>query len=420
MNILLKSAKIVDATNPDLHLKKRDLFIKDGTIASIAPAIEPRGKIQVVTRKNLHVSPGWFDSSVCFGEPGYEERETIENGLRTAAGSGFTDLVLNPNTLPLPDSSSDIVFLRNAGRNQAAALYPLGTLTVKSEGGDLAELYDMHKAGAVGFYDFKKPIANSNLLKIALLYAQSFNGLVCSFPLDRQIAAKGIVHEGKVSVRLGLKGIPSLAEELQIARDLYILEYTGGKLHIPTISTAQSVKLISAAKQKGLDVSCSVALHNLFTTDASLESFDSAYKTLPPLRGDADAKALLRGLGNGTIDFVTSDHMPMNIEEKNVEFDKAAYGTLGLESAFGVLLRLTGMEAAVGLLSKGRERFGIPPVQIKEGEPANLTLFDPEPSFVFGEEQLLSTSKNSLFLGKELQGRVYGVIARNQMNPINE
>ncbi len=268
-----------------------------------------------------------------FGEPGHEERETIANGLHTAAKSGFTDLVLNPNTFPLPDSSSDIVFLRDAGRDMAAALYPLGTLTVKSEGEGLAELYDMHKAGAVGFYDFKKPIRNSNLMKIALQYARNFGGLVCSFPLDPQIAAKGIVNEGEVSVRLGLKGIPSLAEELQIARDLYILEYTGGKLHIPTISTAKGVMMVADARKKGLDVSCSVAIHNLFMTDSSLDEFDSNFKTMPPLRSKADAKALQKGLKEGTIDFVTSDHSPMDIEEKRVEFDNAAYGTLGLESA---------------------------------------------------------------------------------------
>lgn len=415
MNILLKAATILDAANQDLHLKKRDILIRDGRISHIAAKIEPLKNVRTLSLKNLHVSKGWFDSSVSFGEPGYEERETIENGLLTAARSGFTDLVLNPDTFPLPDSSSDIVFLKNAGRGNCATLYPLGTLTVKSEGGDLAELYDMHKAGAVAFYDFKKSIKNANLLKIALLYAQNFDGLVCSFPLNPEIAGKGIVNEGKESLRLGLKGIPALAEELHIARDLFILEYTGGKLHLPTISTARAVKLVAEAKKKGLDVSCSVAIHNLLVTDQALADFDTNFKTNPPLRTGKDAKALIKGLSEGTIDFVTTDHTPRDIEEKRVEFDNAAYGTLGLESAFGALQQLFSTEEAAALLQKGRKRFGIAEPEIKEGAAANLCLFNPEPVYTFTEEDVLSTSKNSLYLGRELRGRVYGSIANNRL-----
>ncbi len=415
MNVLLKAVKIVDPDNPELHLKKRDIHIKDGFIENISSKIDRSGKIRVVELPNLHVSRGWFDSSVSFGEPGFEERETIANGLHTAAASGFTDLVLNPNMFPLPDSSSDIVYLKNAGKKQATALYPLGTLTMKSEGRDLAELFDMHKAGAVGFYDFKKPVTNSNLLKIALLYAQNFNGLVLSFPLDPQIAANGIVNEGEVSVRLGLKGIPALAEELQIARDLHILEYTGGRLHIPTISTARTVKLVSEARKKGLDVSCSVALHNLFATDERLEEFDCNYKTMPPLRTKTDNKALVKGLKEGVIDFITTDHSPMDIEEKRIEFDNAAYGTLGLESALGVLLRLFDLDTAIRLLTRGRERFGIPSAELAKGAVANLSLFNPEPSYTFGEEHILSTSANSMFIGSELKGIAYGCISHGQI-----
>jgi len=415
MNVLLKAAKIVDPANRELHLKKRDIKIAGGLIDKIAPSIEADSKYREIRLKNLHVSAGWFDSSVCFGEPGYEERETIAHGLQVAAKSGYTDLLLNPNTFPFPDSSSDIVFLKDTGKGQVTALHPLGCLTLKSEGRALAELYDMHKAGAVGFYDFKKPVTNANLLKIALLYAQNFEGLVMSFPLDAQIAAKGLVNEGIESVRLGLKGIPSLAEELQIARDLYILEYTGGKLHIPTISTAKGVKLVAEAKKKGLDVSCSVAIHNLFATDTTLESFDSNFKTFPPLRTVADTKALIKGVREGVIDYVTTDHTPIDIEEKRVEFDNAAYGTLGLESALGALLKLFDLDMAIELLTKGRERFGIPRPAIREGVPANLSLFDPDPEYTFREENILSTSKNSLFLGRELKGRAYGSLARKKV-----
>ncbi len=415
MNILLKSAKIVSPSNKELHLKKRDIFIKNGVIEAIAANLDIQEKTKVVQLKNLHVSLGWFDSSVSFGEPGYEERETVENGLYTAARSGFTNIVLNPNTNPLPDSSSDIVFLKNASKNAATSLHALGTLTVKSDGESLAELYDMKTAGAVGFYDYKLPIRNSNLLKIALQYAHNFNGLVHSFPMDMQIAGKGIVNEGEVSTKLGLKGIPNLAEELNIVRDLFILEYTGGKLHIPTISTANSVKLIAEAKKKGLDVSCSVAIHNLCFTDGTLTEFDSHYKLMPPLRTQSDRKALIKGLKDGTIDFVTTDHRPMDIEHKRVEFDNASYGTIGLESAFGMLNGIFDLDTTISLLTKGRERYGIEATRLTIGENAVLTLFDPDQEYTFEEQHILSNSKNSCFLGSKLRGKVYGVVTNNQI-----
>tara|TARA_R110002020_G_scaffold475796_1_gene712412 strand:+ start:64712 stop:65965 length:1254 start_codon:yes stop_codon:yes gene_type:complete len=415
MNILLKSAKIVAPNNKELHLKKRDIFIKNGLIEDIAANIDVQGKTKVIQYKNLHVSLGWFDSCVSFGEPGYEERETIENGLYTAAMSGFTDIVLNPNTNPLPDSSSDIVFLKNASKNAATTLHALGTLTVKSEGESLAELYDMKTAGAVGFYDYKLPLRNSNLLKIALQYAHNFNGLVHSFPMDLQIAGKGIVNEGEVSTKLGLKGIPNLAEELNIVRDLFILEYTGGKLHIPTISTANSVKLIGEAKKKGLDVSCSVAVHNLCFTDDTLTEFDSHFKLMPPLRTQLDRKALIKGLKDGTIDFVTTDHRPMDIEHKRVEFDNASDGTIGLESAFGMLNQIFDLDTTISLLTKGRERYGIETPVLKVGENAALTLFDPDQEYTFEEEDILSNSKNSCFVGSKLKGKVYGIVSNNQI-----
>lgn len=415
MKILLKSATIVDASNKEHHLKKRDILIENGIISKIAPTLDADARTRVISLKNLHVSVGWFDSSVSFGEPGFEERETIANGLLTAAKSGFTDIVLNPSSYPLPDSSSDIVFLTNAGKGHTTKLHPLGALTVKSEGEHLAELYDMKNSGAVGFYDFKRPIYNSNLLKIALQYTQNFDGLVHSFPMDTKIAGKGIVNEGETSTKLGLKGIPALAEELQVARDLFILEYTGGKLHIPTISTANSVKLIAEAKKKGLDVSCSVSIHNLFFNDTVLEEFETNYKVLPPLRTTRDSKALIKGLKDGVIDFVTSDHLPMDVEQKRIEFDHAANGTLGLESAFGALNQIFETPTTIALLTKGRERYQLEVQSLSEGRPAYLTLFNPEVAYTFGDEDLHSTSKNSMFLEKTLKGKVYGIIAGNQM-----
>lgn len=220
----------------------------------------------------------------------------MENGLQAAAKSGFCAVAINPNTQPVIDTKADVKFLKSKIHNSIVDVYPVGALTVASEGVDLAELFDMQNEGAVAFYDYQKPIANPNLLKLALLYAQNFEGLVQSFPFEGSLAKMGVVNEGVESTKLGLKGIPALSEALQISRDLSLLEYTGGKLHIPTISTAASVQHIREAKKKGLQVSCSVAIHHLVLTDAVLDTFDTNYKLMPPLRTEQDRKALLKGL----------------------------------------------------------------------------------------------------------------------------
>lgn len=315
MKLLLKSAKIVDPASSH-HGKTVDILIENGKISKIGNDLEADydRKIDI---PNLHVSQGWFDSSVSFGEPGFEDRETISNGLDTAARSGFTAVALNPNSFPVLDHSSGIFSVKSKAAGHAVKLYPVGALSLKSEGIDLAELLDMQDAGAVSFGDYKSPVSNPNLLKIALQYAQNFNALVQSFPLEKKIAGNGIVNEHHTSTSLGLKGIPNLAEELQIARDLYILEYTGGKLHIPTISTAKAAELISEAKQKGLDVSCSVAVHQLLLDDQELKEFDANFKVLPPLRTSEDRQALVEAVKNGSIDMVTSDHDPIDVEHKS-------------------------------------------------------------------------------------------------------
>jgi dihydroorotase len=415
MTVLLKSAKIIAPNNKGLHTKKRDILVHNGSIEKIATSITPPKKAMLVDKPNLHVSLGWFDTSVCFGEPGFEERETIAKGLNVAAKSGFTDILLNPNTNPTPDTSSNIVFLKDRSKGHTVSLHPIGNLSVKASSENLAELYDMKKAGAVAFYDYKKPINNANLLKIALLYAQNFEGLVFSFPQNEQIKGKGIVDECETSPRLGLKGIPALAEELQIARDLFILEYTGGKLHIPALSTAKSVKLIAEAKKKKLNVTCSVPIHNLVFGQEVLQEFDTNYKLMPPLRGKADQKALLKGLKDGTVDYVTSDHSPIDIEQKKVEFDNAAYGSLGLESMFGALNTLMSLDDTIALLTKGRERFGLPEPELKEGATACLTLFNPDKEYTLTKDQLASTSKNSAFLNQPLTGKVYGVFNNGKL-----
>ncbi len=414
MNILIKSATIIDSKS-DFHNQTHDILIEKGIITKIAKTIKNPKNYKVLKLDNLHISQGWFDSSVCFGEPGYEERESIKNGLQTAAGSGYTAVAVNPNTNPVLDSNSDITFIKNKAKDHAVNLYPIGALTKGSQGKELAELYDMQNAGAVTFNDYKISTSNSNLLKLALQYASGFNGLICSFPHDNCIAGIGVMNEHIMSTSLGLKGIPNLSEELQIARDLFLLEYTKGKLHIPTISTAKSVDLIREAKNNKLNVSCSVAIHNLCLSDELVSEFDTRYKVLPPLRTQSDIKALIKGVKDGTIDMVTSDHNPLDQELKRVEFDHAAYGTIGLESAFGALQSIFTLKKTIDILTKGKERFGVQTNPINIGNKLNITLFNPILNYTFSINDVLSKSKNSIFENQKLKGKVYGIVANNKV-----
>ena len=275
------------------------------------------------------------------------------------------------------------MFIKSKASGNAVNIHPIGALTKESKSIELAELYDMTNAGAVAFYDYQKPVANPNLMKVALQYASNFDGLVISFPQESKISGLGVMNENVTSTSLGLKGNPALAEELQIARDLFLLEYTGGKLHIPTISTAKSVELIRAAKQNKLNVTCSVAIHNLIFEDTELKSFNTNYKVLPPLRTQDDINALIDGLKDGTIDMVTSDHNPIDIEHKKIEFDFAKYGTIGLESTFGALNTILTTKKTVEVLTKGKQRFNIESSPVAIGNKATLTLFIPKCNLYF-------------------------------------
>lgn len=414
MKVIIREAKIIDSTSP-FHNKTVDILIVDGLIEKIGDSIPNTENIEEVKRDNLHLSQGWFDSSVSLGEPGFEERETITNGLNVAAKSGFTAIALQPNSFPFIDNQSQVHFVQNKANGSATQLYPIGALTKGSEGNDMAELFDMKKVGAIAFGDYNKSQPNANLLKIALQYVQDFDGLVIAFPQDEKIKGSGVVNEGIVSTRLGLKGIPNLAEELQISRNLFLLEYTGGKLHIPTVSTVKSVQLIKEAKAKGLNVSCSVAVHHLVMTDEKLEGFDTRFKVSPPLRTELDRKALLAGILDNTIDMITSDHNPMDIEHKKMEFDTAKNGTIGLESAYSALMTVLPLEKVIEKLTSGKTVFGIESQSIKEGQPANITLFNPEGNSIFTKSSILSKSKNSAFLGMETKGQVYGILNQGKL-----
>ncbi len=414
MKLLIKSAKIVDTKSP-FHLKQKDIFIENGVIKAIENKIDKKAD-KVINIENLHVSQGWFDSSVSFGEPGFEERETLQNGLDTAMKSGFTSLILNPNTNPVIDNAALVQYLKTKTQSHIVNMLISGSLTEKSEGEQLAELFDMHQNDAVVFGDYKQGIKNANLLKLALQYSKAFKALVQVFPIESNLSDNTQMHEGAISTSLGLKALPRMAEVIQLKRDLDLLRYTNSKIHFSCISTAESVKLIKEAKKEGLDVSCSVAISNLIYTDKKLEDFDTKFKVWPPLRESEDQKALLKGLKSGIIDMVTTDHQPLNIELKKTEFEYAAFGSIGLESAFGILNKKLGLEESITCLTRGKSRFNQAESNLEVGQNAELTLFNPDIKWVFSENDINSKSKNAIFLNETLQGKALGVINKNQFH----
>lgn len=413
MNLIFKNAIIIDKNSP-FNKQAVDIQVESGIIKKIGKNIAADG-FETVELDNLHISKGWFDSSVSLGEPGYEDRENLANGLNVAALSGFTDIALQPTGSPIAERQADINFLLTKSVHAATKLHPIGALTKNSEGKDIAELFDMKNAGAVAFGDYNKSVTDAGILKIALQYVQDFDGLVIAFAQDNNIKGKGVVHEGIVGTKLGLKGIPALAEELQIVRNLYLLEYTGGKMHIPTISTAKSVQLIRDAKAKGLNVTCSVSVHHLILTDEVLIDFDTRYKVAPPLRPDAERKALIDAVLDGTIDIITSDHNPIDIENKKLEFDLAKDGTIGFESAFGALQTVLPLEVIVEKFTVGKPLFGFANQDITEGAAASFTLFNPDTNWTFSKEDIKSKSKNSAFLGHALKGKAYGIYNQGKL-----
>lgn len=409
MNYIIQNATLIDSSHP-LHNQQVHIVIENGVIQNISQNPIHLTDHEIISFENLHVSLGWMDSSVSFGEPGFEDRETLANGLSVAAKSGFTHVALNPSNSPVTDNVTVVKYLLNQSQGFATTLLPIGACTKNEEGIDLAEMYDMHKGGAIGFGDYKKSFTNANLLKIALQYVQDFDGKVIAFANDSSIKGKGVVHEGIVSTQLGLKGIPALAEEVVIARNLYILEYTGGNLHIPTISTKGSVELVREAKAKGLQVTCSVAVHNLALTDDVLHNFDTRYKVFPPIRDKNHQEALLNAVLDGTIDCITSDHYPLDIEHKKMEFDLAKDGTIGLESAFGILNTFLPLDVIIEKLTAAKRIFINEKSSIEMNNPASLTLFTPEGETTFTKANILSKSKNSAFLNQTMKGKVYGII----------
>lgn len=413
MRLLIKHATLIDKNNP-FHNQKIDIEITNGVITAIEKDITPKENDHVITKENLYVSRGWIDTSVVFGEPGYETTETIENGLKVAAKSGFTDVFAHSNTNPAIDNQSVIHLMQNKAQEEITQLHIVGCMTKKAEGVDLAELFDMKNAGAIAFGDYKKPTPNANLLKIALQYTQDFDATIFAFPMNKDIKGKGFVNEGIVSTKLGMKGIPALAEELDLERNLSLLAYTNGKMHVPMISTKKSVELLKGAKAKGLHVSCGVSVNNLVLTDEELTNFNSNTRLMPPLRSEIDRQALIEGVLDGTIDVITSDHCPVNVENKRLEYDLADDGSIGLESIFGALQKVLPVEVVVEKLTHHLGLLKENP--IRTGTKAKLTLFNPTTDWTFEPKNITSFSKNAIMLGKKMKGEVYGIINGEKSN----
>lgn len=405
MNLLIKSATILDPGSP-FHQQVADILIENGLITRIADDIE--ADAMLFEGEGKYVSPGFFDLNCNIGELGLETKEDIKSGTQAAAAGGFTGLAMMPNTANPVHSKAEVEYLINRSRGNLVDVYPLGTISHKREGKDLAEMYDMYLSGAKAFTDGNRPVQDAGLMERALLYAQGFDAMVFSYPEDTAIAGKAKVNEGEISTLLGMKGIPSLAEELMIARDLYLAEYTVSKIHFSTISTARSVELIREAKRKGLEVTCDVAAHHLILTDEALLGFDSQYKVKPPLRTKDDVKALIKGLKDGTIDAIVSQHTPHEIEFKDVEFEVAAYGMVGFQTVLPLALKAgLPVELLVEKLAiNPREILGIDVPVIAEGEKANLVLFDIDAEWQYNSKSNVSKSINSPFIGDTLKGKV--------------
>ncbi|MFD1140614.1 dihydroorotase family protein [Larkinella insperata] len=426
MKLLIRAARIVDAQSP-FNGQIRDVLIENGLIRQVGESIaveESEAALKVIEQDGLCVSPGWVDLRVSAKDPGYEHKEDLSTVCKAAARGGFTDIAILPNTKPVLDSKDTLGYIRQATQGHPVNVHPIAAITKKTEGTDFTDMIDLHHAGAVAFSDGEKPLLNADLLLKTLQYLQPLNGLLMNRPEEQNLTHFGQMNEGLTSTLLGLKGMPSMAEEMMIERDLRLLEYAcaqnldrsaGSVLHFSTISTARSVELIRQAKQQGLPVSCDIAAHQLAFEDTALMGFDTNLKVNPPFRGSADREALKQGLADGTIDAIVSDHNPQDDESKNIEFDHADFGIIGLETVFAVARTHYGdlpLEQLVDKLTHSPRRIlRLPALTIEENQPATLTVFDPDLEWTY--ERTASRSKNSPFFGKTLRGKALWIINKS-------
>lgn len=422
-DLILRQVKVTDPGGPH-HDSVVDLLIRDGRIVKVGQRI-PKGEATEVRHAGMHVSPGWIDLRAHFRDPGQEWKQGIANGLEAAAAGGFTAVCVLPSTDPPMDGRAEVDYLLHRAQGHAVRMLPIGAITKELKGQQLAELHDLRQAGAVAYSDDQHTVRNTRLMLLALQYVRGLPGSgapVMVFPNDPDLSAKGMMHEGPMSTRLGLHGIPPMAETIQLARDISLLDYTGGHLHAATISTAGSVELIRQAKARKLRVTASVAAHNLLLDDGCLRGFETCYKVMPPLRDSHHIDALREGVKDGTIDAIVSDHRPEDRENKVLEFGPAAFGIIGLETSFAVantaLKGHMSLRRVIERYTHGpRSVLGMPVLHIAEGVEADLTLFDPELDWTCEEADLVSRSHNTPFLGQRLAGRPMGIVSNGKWVP---
>jgi dihydroorotase len=418
MTILIRQATIIDPGST-FHLSKQDVLIENGLFSKIG-SLPNHSADTIIDQPNIHVSPGWVDLFVHFCDPGLEYKETIETGMTAAAAGGFTQVMVLPNTNPVVGGKSQVEYIINKSNGTAVTIHPLGAVTKQIEGKELAEMYDMKAAGAIAFTDGTQPVQSAGLLLKALQYVKAFNGTIIQIPDDKTIGTHGLMNEGIISTQLGLPGKPVLAEEIQVARDIKLTKYAESKLHFTGVTSPKSLEYISRGKQGGTGVSCSVTPSHLFFCDEDLQSYDTNLKLVPPVRTKTDRDGLKEAVLNGLVDCITSHHQPHEYDSKVCEFEYAKPGMIGLETCYGAIGAVFGNELSaekwVELISiNPRKILGLAVPIIKEGEIANVTIYDPLATYTFTEDSIQSKSKNSAFIGKELKGKVIGIIKNNQL-----
>lgn len=420
MNFLIKNAIIV-CSSSDFHLQKKDILITDGFISKIENHIPAIAGIRSLSYPNLHVSIGWFDPTASFGEPGYEYRQTLSNGLHAASHGGFSEVGLAPTTTPTPHSDIEVAYLSEKAKD---TIYPthahiIGAATRERKGETIAEIQAMRSQKTVAHSDYKRSIEDTTTLKLVMQYISTYDGLFIHYPLLNSFCNEGIIHEGQMSMELGIKAIPDIAEAMAVYRDVNIAQYTNCKLHILNVSSEKSLKIIRDVKQQTDVITSQVSINNLYFDDTALKTFDPNLKLQPPIRSGTDRVALIDALREGVIDMVTSDHTPLDIEEKRSSFGEALYGSIGLESAFGMLREAThefiDVPSLIDILTiRPRKRFGIEVPILSPNSLANITLFDPNHQYICQQSDFVSTARNACAVGRNLRGKVYGVIAHHK------
>ena len=411
MSYIIRNATLIQAGNP-YHNKQVDIHIRNGIIQEIDTAISVGGA-QEISGEELYVSSGWTDLCTGLTDPGFEHKDDLNGLLNTAASGGFTTIVPLPNSHPKITDKASVSYLVNGAEGHLVSMQPTGVIENPNSPHNLAELYDMFQAGAVAFTNADDALSNG-LLKKALLYTKPFGALIISHPLDKTLDHGGMVHESEHTVTTGLKTTPSIAEYICLSQQLEVAQYCDSPIHFSCISAAESVELIRKAKKKGVPVTCDVSIFNLCFTDKQVLSFDENFKVCPPLRSEEDRKALVAGIVDGTIDAISSNHAPQNLEGKAVEFDHAANGVLSQQLVYSwyqkYLSDAISLDQFIASLTMGPKHIlGYSQTPIEKGVEADLTIFDAAKQWTFDESTSNSTSTNSHEWGKKQHGQVKGV-----------